>query len=133
MQIRELSPSEWEEGYFLLSKLRFETSFEQFKTFISSQSPQNYRPIGAFQRGELSIYAGVAIRENLEIGRHLVLDDFIAREGDEYLCSEMIDFLRDYGKMHKCTSLFIWGTHRGLSLRDLNAFRPKRDGYISAL
>lgn len=130
MQIRELSLSELDEGFELLRILRFETSFEQFKTFISSQYPQSYRPLGAYERGDLRIYAGVSIRENLELGRHLMVDDFIAREGFEHLSREMIDFLGDYAKMHGCKSIFIWGNQRGIKLEILKGFRPKRDGFI---
>lgn len=133
MQIRELSPSELEEGFKLLSILRFETSFDQFKTFISTNSPQTYRSIGAFERGDLRIYAGVSIRENLELGRHLMIDDFIAREGFEHLSREMIDFLGDYAKMHACTTIIMLGKQRGISLEDLGGFRPKRDGFIKTL
>lgn len=119
-----------EEGYELLGLLRFETSFEQFKSFISSQYPQNYRPIGAYERGELRIYAGVSLRENLELGRHLIVDDFIAREGYQHLGVEMVDFLGDYAKMHGCKSVFVWGNQRGITLEDLKGYRPKRDGFI---
>lgn len=133
MQIRELSPGELEEGFELLSILRFETSFDQFKTFISSNSPQSYRPIGAYERGDLRIYAGVSIRENLEFGRHLVIDDFVAREGFEHLSTEMMDFLGDYAKMHACKTIILWGKQRGISLDDLVGFRPKRDGFIRNL
>lgn len=133
MQIRELSVSELEEGFLLLSTLRFELGFEQFKTFISTHYPQNYRPIGAYERSDLRIYAGVSVRENLELGRHLVIDDLVAQEGFEHLSAEMIDFLGDYAKMHGCSCLFLWGKQRGIALTDLNGFRPKRDGFLKTL
>lgn len=130
MQIRELSSNELEEGFKLLGILRFETSFDQFQTFITSHSPQTYRPIGAYERGDLRIYAGVSIRENLELGRHLLIDDFIAREGYEHLSREMIDFLGDYAKMHACKAVVLWGKQRGIRLEDLEGFRPRRDGFV---
>jgi hypothetical protein len=133
VQFRELSDSELAEGYTLLTTLRTELTLDQFETFIASQYPKNYRLIGAYERGELRIYAGVSIRENLELGRHLIIDDFSAKKGYEYLSREMIDYLGDYAKMHKCQSVFVWGKQRGLSINDLTSFRPKRDGFIRTL
>lgn len=133
MQIRELSPSELDEGYALLNTLRPELTPDQFDTFITSQFPKDYRPIGAYERGKLCIYAGVAIRENLEIGRHLLIDDFVADTGYEHLSKEVIDFLRDYAKMHGCKQIILFGKQRGLSIDDLEEFRPKRDGYWRAV
>lgn len=130
MQFRELSASELVEGFALLTTLRPELTSEAFDAFITAQYPKDYRPIGAYERGELQIYAGVSIRENLELGRHLIIDDFAAHEGYEYLSREMIDFLGDYAKMHKCQSVLMWGKQRGLSIDDLDGFRPKRDGFI---
>jgi len=133
MQIRELSPSELDKGYALLNTLRLELTPDQFDTFITSQFPKDYRPIGAYERGHLCIYAGVAIRENLEIGRHLLIDDFVADTGYEHLSKEVIDFLRDYAKIHGCKQIIIFGKQRGLSIDDLEGFRPRRDGYWRAL
>jgi hypothetical protein len=130
MQFRELSPSELMESYTLLSELRTELTSDQFDTFITSQYPKNYRPIGAYERGELRIYAGVSIRENLELGRHLIVDDFAVREGYENLSREMVDYLGDYAKMYKCQAILVWGKQQGLTLDDLQGFRPKRDGFI---
>lgn len=130
MQFRELSVSELAEGYALLVTLRTELTSDQFETFITVQYPKDYRPIGAYERGELRIYAGVSIRENLELGRHLIVDDFAAREGYEQLSREMVDYLSDYAKMYKCQSILIWGKQRGVSIDDLGGFRPKRDGFI---
>lgn len=133
MQIRELSASELEEGYLLLSSLRPDLTPDQFEIFIASQYPKDYRPIGAYERGELRIYAGVSIRENLEIGRYLMIDDFIAREGYEHLSGEMIDFLGDYAKIHACKTVLIWGKQQGLNLNDLKGFHPKRDGFVKSI
>jgi len=133
VQIRELSANELDLGYTLLSTLRLELTSERFESFIASQFPKDYRPIGAYVRGDLHIYAGVSIRENLELGRHLILDDFVVREGYEPMVQEMIDFLNDYAKMHLCSSLLIWGSHRGLKLEHLKGYRPKRDGFIKYL
>lgn len=133
MQIRELSPSELDEGYVLLNTLHLELTPDQFATFIASQFPRDYRPIGAYERGNLRIYAGIAIRENLEIGRHLILDDFVADAGYEHLSKEVIDFLRDYAKIHGCKEIIVFGKKRGLSIDDLEGFRPKRDGYWRAV
>lgn len=133
MQIRELSPSELDEGYALLSTLRIELSQDQFDAFIISQYPKDYRPIGAYERGTLRIYAGIALRENLEIGRHLLIDDFVADVGYEHLSKEVIGFLRDYAKMHGCKMIIIFGKQRGVSIDDLEGFRPKRDGYWQAI
>jgi len=133
LQFRELSASEFAEGFALLTTLRPELTAEVFDAFITSQYPKDYRPIGAYQRGELQIYAGVSIRENLEFGRYLIIDDFAAHEGFEHLSSEMIDFLGDYAKMHKCQCVLVWGKQRGLSIDDLSGFRPKRDGFIKIL
>ncbi len=130
MQFRELSSSELVEGFALLTTLRPELTSETFDAFIASQYPKEYRPIGAYERGELQIYAGVSIRENLELGRHLIVDDFAAHEGYEYLSREMIDFLCDYAKMYKCDAILVWGRQRGLSINDLNGLRPKRDAFI---
>lgn len=133
MQFRELSASEFAEGFALLTTLRPELTSEAFDAFITAQYPKDYRPIGAYQRGELQIYAGVSIRENLELGRYLIIDDFAAHEGYEHLSGEMIDYLSDYAKMHKCQNIFVWGKQRGLSIDDLSGFRPKRDGFIRVL
>lgn len=133
MQIRELSSSELDEGYALLNTLRPELTSDQFDTFITSQFPKDYRPIGAYERGDLRIYAGVAIRENLEIGRHLLIDDFVADAGYEHLSKEVIDFLKDYAKIQGCKQLILFGKQRGLSIDDLEGFRPKRDGYWRAV
>ncbi|MDO9056895.1 MAG: hypothetical protein Q7U69_10145 [Sulfuricurvum sp.] len=133
MQFRELSASELVEGFALLTTLRPELTSEAFDAFITSQYPKDYRPIGAYQRGELQIYAGVSIRENLELGRHLIVDDFVTYSGCEHLSREMIDYLVDYAKMYKCRSLLVWGKQQGISIDDLAGFRPKRDGYIKIL
>lgn len=133
MQFRELSPSELVEGFALLTTLRPELTPETFDTFITSQYPKDYRPIGAYQRGELQVYAGVSIRENLELGRHLIVDDFVTCIGYENLSGEMVDYLCDYAKMHKCQSILVWGKQRGISIDDLSGFRPKRDGFIKVL
>ena len=130
MQIRELSPSELVEGFALLTTLQLELTSDQFDAFITSQYPRDYRPIGAYERGELQIYAGVSIRENLELGRHLIIDDFAVYEGYEDKSKEMISYLEDYAKIHKCKTLLVWGKQRGLSINDLSGFRPKRDGFI---
>lgn len=133
MQFRELSLSELQEGFSLLLSLRPELTQETFDQFIASQFPKDYRPIGAYERGHLRIYAGISIRENLELGRHLIIDDFIAMETYEHLNREMIDFLNDYAKMYKCLSVILCGKQRGLSINDLQGFRPKRDGFIKTL
>lgn len=130
MQFRELSSNELSEGYSLLSSLRMELEENHFHLFLSANSPSLYRPLGAFERGYLVSYAGVSIRENLELGRHLIIDDFVMREGYENHASQMIDFIEDYGKMHGCKSVLLWGKMSGLRLEDLNGFRPKRDGFI---
>jgi hypothetical protein len=130
VQFRELSASELVEGFALLTTLRTELTSDQFDAFITSQYPKDYRPIGAYERGELQIYAGVSIRENLELGRYLIIDDFAVYEGHEHLSREMIDYLGDYAKMHKCQSILVWGKQQGLSINDLSGFRPKRDGFI---
>lgn len=133
MQIRELSASELVEGFALLTTLRTELTSDQFDAFITSQYPRDYRPIGAYERGELQIYAGVSIRENFELGRHLIIDDFSVYEGYEDKSKEMISYLEDYAKIHKCHTLLVWGKQRGLSINDLSGFRPKRDGFIKVL
>jgi hypothetical protein len=133
VQFRELSPSELVEGFSLLTTLRPELTSEAFDTFITSQYPKEYRPIGAYQRGELQVYAGVSIRENLELGRHLIVDDFVTYSGCENLSREMVDYLCDYAKIHNCHTIFVWGKQRGLSINDLSEFRPKRDGFIKML
>lgn len=133
MQFRELSASELTKGFILLSTFRSELTLEQFEAFIASQYPKDYRAIGAYERGELRIYAGVSLRENLELGRYLIVDDFVSREGYEHLSREMVDYLGDYAKMHQCHHLMVWGKHQGITLKDLEGFRPKRDGYIKIL
>jgi hypothetical protein len=133
VQFRELSSSELSEGYTLLATLRIELTSDQFETFITSQYPKDYRPIGAYERGELRIYAGVSIRENLEFGRHLIMDDFVTDKGYEHLSREMVDYLGDYAKMHKCKRVMVWGKQWGLSINDLKEFRPNRNGFIRIL
>lgn len=133
MQIRELSASELVEGFALLTTLRTELTSDQFDAFITAQYPRDYRPIGAYERGELQIYAGVSIRENFELGRHLIIDDFAVYEGYEDKSKEMISYLEDYAKIHKCQTLLVSGKQRGLSITDLGGFRPKRDGFIKIL
>jgi hypothetical protein len=133
VQFRELSSSELEEGYRLLSTLRIDLTEDDFLTYIVAQHPQTYRPIGAYQRGELAVYAGVSIHENLELGRYLLIDDLVASENYSHHVREMIDYLCDYAKMHKCKSIIAWGQQRGLQMGDLKEFRPKRDGFIKIL
>jgi len=133
MQFRELSSNELSEGYSLLCSLRLELEENAFHLFLSANSPSLYRPLGAFDRGFLVSYAGVSIRENFESGRHLIIDDFVMREGSESHASEMIDFLEDYGKMHGCKVILLFGKMKGLCLEDLDGFRPKRDGFIKNL
>lgn len=133
MQFRELSSSELEAGYHLLTTLRIDLTEDHFLTYITAQHPQTYRPIGAYQRGELAVYAGVSIHENLELGRYLLIDDLVASDNHTHYVREMIDYLCDYAKMHKCTSIISWGKQRGLQLSDLIEFRPKRDGFIKVL
>lgn len=133
MQFRELAASELVEAFALLTSLRPELTSEAFDAFITSQYPKEYRPIGAYQRGELQVYAGVSIRENLELGRYLIVDDFVTYQGCEHLSREMIDYLCDYAKMYKCQNILVWGKQRGISINDLVEFRPKRDGFIKIL
>jgi hypothetical protein len=133
MQIRELSENELEQAYHLLCTLRLDLTIEQYETFLLGCYPKDYRAIGALQQGTLVVYAGICIRENLEIGRHLVIDDFVANEDYEHKSAEMIDFLNDYAKMHKCSCLTIFGKQKGLKLEDLEGFRPKRDGFIKII
>lgn len=133
MQFRELAASELVEAFALLTSLRPELTSEAFDAFITSQYPKEYRPIGAYQRGELQVYAGVSIRENLELGRYLIVDDFVTYQGCEHLSREMIDYLCDYAKMYKCQNILVWGKQRGISINDLIEFRPKRDGFIKIL
>jgi hypothetical protein len=133
VQFRELSSTELSEGFLLLSTLRSELTEDQFDTFITAQYPKDYRPIGAYERADLRIYAGVSIRENFELGRHLIVDDFVTYSGYEHLSGEMIDYLVDYAKMYKCQSVLVWGKQQGLKLNDLEGFRPKRDGFIKML
>ncbi len=133
MQFRELSSGELEEGYRLLVTLRIDLTEDDFLTYIAAQHPQTYRPIGAYQRGELAVYAGVSIHENLELGRYLLIDDLAAAENNHHHIREMIDYLADYAKIHKCRFVLLWGKQRGLQLEDLKEFRPKRDGFIKIL
>ncbi|MFZ5374041.1 MAG: hypothetical protein ACOZBX_00660 [Campylobacterota bacterium] len=133
MQFRELSGDEFAEGYALLCTLRLDLDVERFDNFIRAHYPAEYRPLGAYERGELCIYAGVSVRENFELGRHLIVDDFAAHEGYERYSREMIEFLGDYAKMYQCTAILFSGKQRGISLDDLEGFRPKRDGFIKTL
>lgn len=133
MQFRELSASELVEGFALLTTLRPELTTDAFDLFITSHYPKEYRPIGAYQQNDLQVYAGVSIRENFELGRHLIVDDFVTYAGCENLSREMIDYLCDYAKMYKCQSIVFWGKQRGVSISDLEGFRPKRDGFIKIL
>jgi hypothetical protein len=133
LQFRELSSSERVEAFALLTTLRPDLTTERFDGFIAAHYPQEYRLIGAFERGELEIYAGVSIRENFELGRHLIIDDFAVYEGCEDKSGEMIDYLCDYAKIYKCESIILYGKQRGLSIDDLSGFRPKRDGFIKKI
>ena len=133
MQFRELSSRELEAGYHLLSTLRIDLTEDDFQTYITAQHPQTYRPIGAYQRGKLAVYAGVSLCENLELGRYLLIDDLVANDEHNHYVREMVDYLCDYAKMHKCKSVIAWGKQRGLQLGDLKEFRPKRDGFIKIL
>lgn len=130
MQFRELASTELDEAFPLLLSLRPDLSAEQFAVFINTHSPYTYRPLGAFERGRLSLYAGVSIHENLELGRYLLIDDFVAPEKDSHSVSEMIEFLGDYARMHQCHAVVLWGNQMGITLRDLEGFRPKRDGFV---
>ncbi|MBN2870478.1 MAG: hypothetical protein JXK04_05930 [Campylobacterales bacterium] len=133
MQIRELSPSERDDGFALLSALHPDLTSDQFNNFLISHSPQTYRPIGAYERNVLCIYAGVSIHENLALGRYLQIDDFVVREEDEKSTGEMIEFLGDYAKLHRCQNILLLGKNRGLRIEDLKGFRPKRDGFLKRL
>lgn len=133
MQFRELSSGELKGGYYLLSTLRIDLTEDDFLTYIATHHPQTYRPIGAYQGGKLAVYAGVSIHENLELGRYLMIDDLAAAEDNHHHVREMVDYLCDYAKMHKCKSIILWGKQRGLQLGDLKEFRPKRDGFIKHL
>lgn len=133
MQFRELSSSELDEGFSLLTSLRLDLTPEHYANYINTYSPHTYRPIGAFEKGILAIYTGVSIHENLELGRYLIIDDFAVHTGYERYTREMIDYISDYAKMYSCTSIVLWGRQRGISLNDLKGFRPKRDGYIKIL
>lgn len=133
MQFRELSSSELDEGFSLLSTLRLEITPEHYAEYLNAHSPHSYRPIGAFEKGALAIYAGISIHENLELGRYLIIDDFAVRTEYERFSREMIDYLSDYAKMYKCESIVLWGKQRGISIDDLVGFRPKRDGFIKTL
>lgn len=133
MQFRELSSGELEAGYHLLCTLRIDLTEDDFLTYIAAQHPQVYRPIGAYQRGELTVYAGVSIHENLELGRYLLIDDLVVIDKHSHYVREMVDYLCDYAKIHKCKSIIVWGRQRGLQLEDLKDFRPKRDGFIKIL
>lgn len=130
MQFRELSSSELEGGYHLLSTLRIDLTEDDFMTYITTHHPQTYRPIGAYERRELAIYAGISIHENFELGRYLLIDDLVASVNHKHHVREMVDYLSDYAKMHKCTSIILWGTHIGLTSEDLEGFRPRRNGFI---
>lgn len=130
MQFRELSSNELEEGYTLLNTLRIDLIEDDFLAYITAQHPQTYRPIGAYRRGELTVYAGVSIHENLELGRYLLIDDLVASDENTSYIAEMINYLSDYAKVHKCKSIIMWGKQRGLQLGDLKEFHPKRDGFI---
>ncbi|MBD3809476.1 MAG: hypothetical protein IE884_03005 [Sulfuricurvum sp.] len=133
MQFRELAASELVEAFALLTTLHPELTSDAFDVFITEHYPKEYRPIGAYQQSDLQVYAGVSIRENLELGRHLIIDDFITHEGCEHLSREMIDFLCDYAKLRTCQCIVVWGKQRGISIDDLYGFRPKRDGFIKIL
>ena len=133
MQFRELGASELDAAYGLLKMVRIDLNPDAFATFINTHSPHTYRPLGAFEQGELTLYAGVSVHENLELGRYLLIDDFVAREGDESIAADMFDFLGDYAKMHQCRAVVLWGSHRGIKLKDLAGFRPKRDGFIKTV
>ncbi len=133
MQFRELSSNELVEGYTLLNTHRIDLSEDDFLAYIATHHPQTYRPIGAYARGELTVYAGVSLHENLELGHYLLIDDLVAHQDNTRYVREMIDYLCDYAKMHKCTSIIVWGKQSGLSLEDLKEFRPKRDEFIKVL
>jgi hypothetical protein len=130
VQFRELGTSELDAAYELLQTLRIDLYPDAFAAFINTHSPHTYRPLGAYERDILSIYCGVGIHENLELGRYLIIDDLVSREGAEHHVSEMIAFLTDYAKIHNCASIFLWGEQKGAKIGDLKGFRPKRDGFI---
>jgi hypothetical protein len=130
MQFRELASSELDKAYALLRTLRPDLSAEHYAAYINLHSPHTYRPLGAYERENLSIYCGISIHENLELGRYMIIDDLVAREEAERHVSEMIAFLNDYAKMYHCTSIFLWGEQKGVKIGDLAGFRPKRDGFI---
>lgn len=129
MQFRELSSAEWDEGFALLSTLRPDLTQELFDAYLKTHFPHTYRPIGAYERGVLCLYTGVSIHENLELGRYLLIEDFVARQEYVHHSRQMIEFLEDYAKMHRCGVVVLWGSHSGLKMEDLRGFRPKRDGF----
>lgn len=133
MQFRELGRTEMDDAFSLLLSLHPDLTPESFAAFINANSPHTYRPLGAFERNILSVYAGVSLHENLTWGRYLAIDDFIHTDTENAKSNEMIEYVCDFAKMHGCKAVLLIGKYGGIKLEDLSGFRPKRDGFIRIL
>lgn len=134
MQCRELIASELDTAFPLLQTIRPDLEPETFAHFLNIHSPSTYRPLGGYTRGELKIYAGVSIHENLELGRYLFIDDLavVVTCSDKEIV-EMLAYIEDYGKIYQCQIVMLWGKNSGIRYELLKGFRPKRDGYIKQI
>lgn len=133
MQCRELIASELDTAFPLLQTIRPDLDPEVFAQFLNTYSPLTYRPLGGYTRGDLKVYAGVSIHENLELGRYLIIDDFAAHDATDKEITEMVAYIADYARMYVCKNVLVWGKQSGIRLDHLEGFRPKRDGYIKQL
>ncbi len=134
MQCRELIASELDTAFTLLHTIRPDLELEQFAHFLNTHSPITYRPLGGYVRGEFTIYAGVSIHENLELGRYLLIDDFAAKPmSSDREIVEMLAYIEDYAKIYQCQTVMLWGKNSGIRYELLQGFRPKRDGYIKPI
>ena len=109
MQIREMSLKELETIYEVVSQLRGELSYKEFEDLIYEMRHMEYKMIGLIDKGELIVYAGVAVQTNLYHKRHLYLFDLVTDEeqrGRGY-AKMMLEYLEAYANTAMCENIVL--------------------------
>ncbi len=129
MQFRELSLDEIVDNFETISLHYIDLDIDNFREFLEKNHPSSYRAIGAFERGELLIYAGVSIRENLSYGLFIEVEEFISQ--NRLHTKEMLDFINDYAKLYGCKKILLNTPAIGLNIDDLADYTPARGIFMS--
>jgi len=128
MQILKLRKEDLKRAYEVLKELRTTLEYEEFiETLEIMQDKQNYTMFGLWDKGEIQSYAGVEIQTNLYWKRHLFIHDLVTKSSsrDNGYGKQMIDFLNDYAKMHKCENIALTS---GSQRKDAHRFY-EREGF----